>query len=228
MRIKKNILKYKNPTTNEYNPIPVVATDSVTKDSIEAALGYIPADEVKVTELNEKLMREKADQFSVGNGLLMSDDRVLSVAGGSEGVYEPIMTLEATYEDQSFVVDETPDGRQWNFSAVLIIISLNGTAMTESRGFNLWGKHNFGEALCGFTVEKQSGNRRSLIDMGIDRGAWKGTLTQMTGNPYYSISKTLDLIKTKPIQEFPAIYGMSTSKWPVGTTIDIYGVWKDE
>lgn len=57
MRIKKNILKYKNPETGEYDPIPVVATDSVSKESIEAALGYTPADEGEVTELNEKIVQ---------------------------------------------------------------------------------------------------------------------------------------------------------------------------
>lgn len=65
MRIKKNILKYKNPTTGEYNPIPVVATDGVTKDSIEAALGYVPADEEDVSELNEKLVQLDNSIFDV-------------------------------------------------------------------------------------------------------------------------------------------------------------------
>lgn len=76
MKIKKNILKYKNPTTGEYDPIPVVATDGVSKESIEAALGYTPADEGDVTELNEKLVQE--------TGKISKEIDTLTVSGKAE------------------------------------------------------------------------------------------------------------------------------------------------
>lgn len=176
-----------------------------------------------------QLSEDKADYFEVGSGLQMSKDRVLSAVGGSEGVYEPIMTIEVTSEDQRIVTDETPDGRKWDFSAIMVFVNLNGGAMLQDIGVIFWGKPNFGETVFGYMITASSGNKRVRCEMYIDRGVWKGEFTTtMTGNEYYGSQNLVSVSRDKPVQEYPAIYGISTSKWPVGTTFDIYGVWKDE
>lgn len=210
--------KQPNPPT-----APVQSVNGKTGDVKLNAADVGAASGEELARLNE----EKADQFTVGEGLTMSEDRVLSAVPA--GVYEPIMTIEVTSENQSIVVDETPDGREWNFSAIMVFIELNGGAMSQPISINFWGKPNFGDTVFGYTIEASSGNKCVRCEMYIDRGVWKGEFTNvMTGNAYYGSQDLVAVSRDKPVQEYPAIYGISTSKWPVGTTLDIYGVWKDE
>lgn len=61
MKVKTNLLKYKDPTTGEYISIPVVASGSgdanvtITTESITNALGYTPAKQGDVESLVEEI-----------------------------------------------------------------------------------------------------------------------------------------------------------------------------
>ena len=154
------------------------------------------------------------------------DGDVLGVV--PEGEFELIETFEFTEGNMRYVKNVTPDGRDWCFSSVFAEINLNGNAMTENRGFNIWGTPNFGEQIYGYTVASDSGNKKAQAYLYSKNGVWQARCSGMSGNELRPSSLFwngfADDITTKKL---PAIYGISTSNWPVGTTIKIWGVWKD-
>jgi hypothetical protein len=76
MKIKTNVLNYKDPDTGEYVAVPVVVSgndENVTAENIVEALGYTPANEEVVEELNEKLVQLDVKVETISEKVISDD-----------------------------------------------------------------------------------------------------------------------------------------------------------
>lgn len=173
----------------------------------------------------DKLSEEKADQFTVGEGLQMSADRVLSAE--PEGVVELIEEITLSENVSDFKRDTTPGGKPYNFRRIIIMVykpavkasgymwlTVNNTSVTESTN-----------RLASITTEGEN-ERRGWCDVSIVAGRVKSLFVDTTakGNSAVGVSSSENAFMNVEATSINAIrynYG----NFPEGTTITIYGEW---
>lgn len=212
---------------DEIPSVPVQSVNGKTGAVQLAAADVGAADAKETVQALGTLSEEKADQFTVGEGLQMSAERVLS-AHESEAVLVDTITVEEDVAE--ITLNYEPDGTRYNFSSVALRVTFPACSYTNNVQVIFWIDGDWRKALVSYLLNPYNGSntRYGYTKARLDDGRWRngwwtcvnglGDVANYYENPYlldeYSVED--GYIRTIKMRHATAI--------PAGTIIEVLGV----
>lgn len=175
----------------------------------------------------ELLSEEKADQFTVGDGLTMSEDRVLSVHDDMRVLIDTITVEEDVAE---ITLNYEPDGTRYNFSSVSLRSTFPACSYSGNIQVVFWVDGDWRKSLTSYFINPYNANGAKVgyAKAWLDDGRWKsgwwncvngpGDIANYCENPYFLDRYSVEdgYIRTIKLIHSTAI--------PAGTIIEVLGV----
>lgn len=176
----------------------------------------------------DRLNEEKVDQFTIGDGLQMSEDRVLSAVGGggSEGVYELIETITLE-EDAAITRTQEPDGTPYAFTAMFIKMSISNAASPSAIHSKFYhGKRAIARGY--LSPMSTVGSYSAALNPRLEKGYWKSSWALWNANATVVNSQAqaddFEYGLVYDAKTYPYIDMMVIGTPTAGTKIEIWGV----
>lgn len=182
-------------------------------------------------EAIEEATNGKADQFTVGDGLTISEDRVLSAVGEGEGVYELIETITTEEDTLEIVRTQDPDGTPYNYKAFAFRFTAPQTSMIA--GLHMRAHASEYEYIDIAMPSLSGGDIRKTTVFVYDKfGYWYAdgympSVSYSNSNISFALAPNYinRIPSSKPmIKLWISVYGTEGVVIPAGTTIEIWGV----